>query len=91
MAMIKCPECGKEISDKAASCPGCGVPINMSPSNNHQSDDTSPKKKDSTIKIIFGVLAIILAILSFSVNIGFIIFLLIDLVAFGIAGMLTDK
>ena len=27
MAMIKCPECGKEVSDKAASCPSCGTPI----------------------------------------------------------------
>lgn len=24
MAMIKCPECGKEISDKARNCPNCG-------------------------------------------------------------------
>jgi predicted RNA-binding Zn-ribbon protein involved in translation (DUF1610 family) len=27
MALIKCTECGKDISDKAASCPNCGVPI----------------------------------------------------------------
>lgn len=27
MAMIKCPECGKEISDRASNCPGCGYPI----------------------------------------------------------------
>lgn len=27
MAMIKCPECGKEISDKAAVCPNCGAPV----------------------------------------------------------------
>jgi len=26
MALIKCTECGKEISDKAASCPHCGNP-----------------------------------------------------------------
>lgn len=26
MALIKCPECGKEISDKALFCPGCGCP-----------------------------------------------------------------
>jgi hypothetical protein len=26
MALITCIECGKEISDKAASCPQCGVP-----------------------------------------------------------------
>lgn len=24
MALIKCPECGKEISDKAKACPNCG-------------------------------------------------------------------
>ncbi len=27
MALIKCPECGKDISDKAVSCPHCGFPI----------------------------------------------------------------
>lgn len=27
MAMIKCPECGKMVSNMAASCPGCGYPI----------------------------------------------------------------
>lgn len=26
MALIKCGECGKEISDKAQSCPSCGAP-----------------------------------------------------------------
>lgn len=27
MALIKCDECGKEVSDKAKSCPNCGCPI----------------------------------------------------------------
>lgn len=27
MAIIKCPECGRQISDKAPACPNCGVPI----------------------------------------------------------------
>ena len=27
MALIKCPECGKEISDTAKSCPNCGYMI----------------------------------------------------------------
>jgi hypothetical protein len=31
MALIKCPECGREISDKAISCPGCGCPISSDP------------------------------------------------------------
>lgn len=26
MALIKCTECGAEISDKAQSCPNCGMP-----------------------------------------------------------------
>ena len=27
MALIECPECNKEVSDKAISCPHCGFPI----------------------------------------------------------------
>lgn len=27
MALIKCTECGHEVSDKAAACPNCGCPI----------------------------------------------------------------
>lgn len=33
MALIKCPECGKEISDKAKTCINCGCPLSeMNPS-----------------------------------------------------------
>ena len=28
MALIKCPECNKEISDKATACSNCGFPLN---------------------------------------------------------------
>ena len=27
MALIKCPECGKEVSSNASNCPNCGHPI----------------------------------------------------------------
>nr|MDA8228386.1 hypothetical protein [Desulfitobacterium hafniense] len=27
MALIKCTECSKEVSDKAAACPNCGCPV----------------------------------------------------------------
>ena len=27
MALVNCPECNKEISDRASSCPACGYPI----------------------------------------------------------------
>ncbi|TGY91001.1 zinc ribbon domain-containing protein [Petralouisia muris] len=29
MALIKCSECGKEISDKATICPNCGMPLRL--------------------------------------------------------------
>ena len=31
MALMNCPECGKQISDKALTCPDCGCPINATP------------------------------------------------------------
>lgn len=49
MSIIKCPECGKDISDKAAACIYCGYPINKvaeselpesSVSNNEEQDLT---------------------------------------------------
>ena len=42
MALIKCTECGQEISQKAASCPKCGAP---------------PKKKTSLLTWIITVVA----------------------------------
>lgn len=35
MALITCPECGREISDKAVSCPGCGCLV----AQENKSDD----------------------------------------------------
>ena len=33
MALIECDECGKDVSDKAVSCPNCGNPIFISDSS----------------------------------------------------------
>lgn len=27
MALVRCAECKREISDKATACPGCGAPV----------------------------------------------------------------
>lgn len=32
MALIPCPECGTQISDRAPTCPKCGMPIASQPS-----------------------------------------------------------
>ncbi len=29
MALINCPECGKQISDKASACHNCGCPVEV--------------------------------------------------------------
>jgi RNA polymerase subunit RPABC4/transcription elongation factor Spt4 len=31
MALIACPECASQISDKAPTCPQCGVPLAAAP------------------------------------------------------------
>ncbi len=36
MALINCPECNKEISDKAVSCPNCGFPVSQVKQNNEK-------------------------------------------------------
>lgn len=36
MALIICPECNKEISDKVKSCPHCGYPIAEDVSSTHE-------------------------------------------------------
>lgn len=42
MALIKCPECGKEISDKASACIHCGCPIQQ---EQVQQQYTPPKQE----------------------------------------------
>lgn len=62
MALIKCPECGKEnISDQAFSCPNCGYPINRieQPIRNTTAVSTRSNNK-IFIFIILGILFIFL-------------------------------
>lgn len=37
MALIKCSECGKEISEQASSCPKCGCPTKENKIKNNKS------------------------------------------------------
>lgn len=47
MALIKCPECKNNISDKAPTCPKCGYPITDLSRNTNRADvkPLSPQKK----------------------------------------------
>jgi hypothetical protein len=31
MALVNCPECAREVSDKAKACPHCGAPVSAAP------------------------------------------------------------
>ena len=44
MALIKCSECGKEISSKASSCPHCGNPMK-------QNEETVVAYENKTVKV----------------------------------------
>ena len=61
MALINCPECGKQISDKAENCIHCGFPLQQQnkPDGNANSikkqTNVRPKKSRKTL-VILGVL-----------------------------------
>lgn len=50
MALIECPECGKKISDKAATCPNCGFPITTMATTNEaeENKETQEQTKELT-------------------------------------------
>lgn len=60
MALIKCPECGKEISDKTSSCPNCGYPIKKKITFTH--------KKIIVPIVIVALAVIVIFIVSFGGN-----------------------
>lgn len=53
MAQIKCPECGKEISSLAKTCPNCGYPIDGNTMYNNPSRNAN-ESKPVTENIDFG-------------------------------------
>lgn len=46
MALINCPECGKEISDRAGECPHCGYPLSESDRSNESVQVTTESPID---------------------------------------------
>lgn len=62
MALIKCPECGKEVSDSAVMCPNCGCPINQ------KKKKKLSKKSIAALVIIFLVMIIIVGGIAFFKN-----------------------
>ena len=72
MALIKCLECGNEVSDKAPICPHCGIKINKT-----TKEQTESKQNSKDITKIIEKINIPNTITYFSIS--FILFLLIIL------------
>lgn len=67
MALIKCPECDKEISDKVVSCPHCGYPLVSSGQNSQRVELASvniklSKERKRKVFIIIGSIMVVLLI-----------------------------
>lgn len=69
MPLILCPECKREISDKAMACPGCGYPI-REPGNSSVLSSATTVKTAGTVfaawltapwiaRLVVGVIAVI--------------------------------
>ena len=79
MALIKCKECGKEISDKATTCPNCGCPVELDekvvqplqqPNLNTQAQQPVKRKKGHGCLITIIVFIAIMVVFSIAVSFG---------------------
>jgi hypothetical protein len=62
MALVSCGECGREVSDKAAACVGCGAPIGAAPvrtavSGKVEVEATSRRYKNQMIAAVLMLLS----------------------------------
>ena len=66
MSMIRCSECGKEISDKAKVCVHCGNPLeNAEQDNSVNEKKVKVKKNNKTSKILLIILIILIHLILF--------------------------
>ena len=88
MALIKCSECGKDVSDKASNCPNCGNPANQVNKTIVQMDTAPHKRRKYRVRILIFmpmfIIGLPLAVFNlFSGDEGrFIVWLLVGVVGF---------
>lgn len=65
MALITCPSCGANVSDKAIKCPKCGTSLIATPiqADDKSAESPSPNNQDNSFGVIIIVLAIVILIL----------------------------
>lgn len=62
MALINCPECDREISDKAKQCPHCGFPLEKTKTNNTTVFDERVNHNNSTNKHAGTIIGCVIAV-----------------------------
>ena len=70
MALIKCPECGKDVSDQAEKCPNCGHPVCGLKENREQKSDGSilqVKRKKILVSAVIAIVAAVAAVVVYYV------------------------
>lgn len=63
MALINCKECGKEISDKAKTCPNCGIALN----------DAVAKEINAAKKVAIFVIAVLGLIVIYNLIVAYVL------------------
>ena len=70
MALIHCPECGREISDQAKACPGCGFPMDPQADETRRLAEARANDRVFLKKAGTGLLLVVLSILGLVVLIA---------------------
>ena len=73
MAMIKCSECGTEVSSKASACPKCACPIAGTPTESTQTIEQTSKRLKlhyliASVGMAAGILIVIFSVLTVPVS-----------------------
>lgn len=64
MSLVKCTECGKEVSDKATTCPNCGCPLgNEIQEPEVTATSAKPTAKKKTIIVMTIAILVVLSII----------------------------
>ena len=66
MALIKCTECGKEVSENAAACPNCGNPITKQPLK----AKTDSSRNSLVSKFLWGIGIAIIAFIVYAIAVA---------------------
>jgi uncharacterized membrane protein YvbJ len=66
MAMTSCPECKKQVSDQANTCPHCGHPILAGTDNETPLTIQKTKKRWKLVKAVAAILLVIGILLAFT-------------------------